>query len=328
MLSRNAQGLYWMSRYLERGGLLCRLLAGQFRVLHDRSVDDIDRSWQRIYTALGREPLGGELQSSHGLYRVMLADAYTLTDDLTFERQNPDSVISCFAMARENARQNRNHISHEMWTCLNVAYLDMRSKSLLDVWDGHARAFYLDASSAARAFSGWAENTMYRDHGWHFLLLGQFVERALQVSALVEAQLRLYPTSDEDRASDWESLLGMCDASAPYRRLHSIEYTPADVVQFLVADARLSHSVRHAVRRITGILADIHAEGPSARTGGISRQLNRASALLEEDWPARDRRDDEAACVILGGIRSACAALHERIQEAYFDYRIEDAHES
>ncbi len=325
MLSRNAQGLYWMSRYLERGGHLCRLLAGQFGVIHDRSVDDIDRSWQRIYAALEREPLGGGLQPSDGLEPIMLADAYTLTDDLTFERQNPDSVLSCFALARENARQNRNHISHEMWTCLNAAYLEMNEKRLLDIWESRAREFFLSASSAARAFSGWAANNMYRDHGWQFLLLGQYIERALLITALVKAQIRIYPTSDPNRTPDWESLLGMCEACASYRRLHSIEYAPADVVHFLVADARLSNSVRHALQRASDTLADINAEGRSAKTGDIDCPLIQANSLLDVDWLRRDHDDDDAACEILDGVRAACRTLHDRVQEAYFHYAIEDA---
>ena len=326
MLSRNAEGIYWMSRYLERGGHLCRLLANQFGLIHDRSVDDIDRSWKRIYTALEREPLGGGLQSSHGLEGIMLADAYTLTDDLTFERQNPDSVISCFAMARENARQNRNHISLEMWTCLNVAFLEMRDKRLLDIWENRAREFYNTASSGARAFSGWADSTMYRDHGWHFLRLGQFIERTLLITALMDAQLRLYPTSDPSREADWESLLDICEATASYRRVHSIEYAPDDVVHFLIADPGLSNSVRHSVHCISACLSDINRVGPSTNTGGISRQLNRAATLLDEDWPGRDRTDDAATRAILAGIRATCRALHNGIVEAYFAYAIEEAH--
>ena len=326
MLSRNAQGLYWLGRYLERGGHLCRLLAGQFRVLHDRSVDDIDRSWKLIYSALGREPLGGGLQPSLGQEQIMLADAYTLTDDLTFERQNPDSVISCFAMARENARQNRNHISLEMWTCLNVAFLDMSNKSLMDIWAGGARDFFLEASSAARAFSGWADDNMYRDHGWYFLCLGQFIERAQLVSGLVEAQIRLYPTSESSRVADWESLLGMCEASASFRRLYSIEYAPADVVHFLVADPKLSTSVRHALDRVSGTLTEINTETPAARTRRVTQHVEEAIALLDTDWPGRNSRSDDSACAALGSVRTVCETLHGGIQEAYFDYAIEDAH--
>lgn len=325
MLSRAGQGLYWMSRYLVRGGHLCRLLASQYSVIHDRSVEDIDRSWRRIYDALGREPLGGSLQSSEGRERIMLADAYTLTDDLTFERQNPDSVLSCFAMARENARQHRNHISNEMWTCLNVAFLEMGDRQLIDIWDGDARAFFLSTSSATLAFSGWAARTMYRDDGWHFLQLGRFVERALLTIALAQAQVRLYPLADHSHALDWESLLYMCEACASYRRLHSIEYEPTRVLHFLVADAKLSNSVRHVLERASGTVTDLRSGGHAARSEDVSELIDQAVALLDEDWNERDPEDDQLTCNILGRIRSACLALHDQIELNYFHYAIEDA---
>ena len=106
MLSRNAQGLYWMSRYLQRAEHGCRLLADQFLSLEDRPVAEIERSWRRIYAGLGRVPPGRRPgcrgRASEGF---MLADAYTLADELSFEPRNPDAIRSCVAAARENARQ-------------------------------------------------------------------------------------------------------------------------------------------------------------------------------------------------------------------------------
>ena len=89
MLSRNAQGLYWMGRYLERAQNGCHLLAEQFIIIEDRPVEQIDQSWRRLYLAVGRTPLGGHLPPPDD-EDFMLADAYTLADDLTFEPGNSD----------------------------------------------------------------------------------------------------------------------------------------------------------------------------------------------------------------------------------------------
>ena len=91
MLSRSAQGLYWMGRYLERAEFLCRLLRFQTEALVDRPIREIHFGWTRIYNSMGREPPGGglELMDSD---EFTLADSYTLADDLTFERSNSDSV--------------------------------------------------------------------------------------------------------------------------------------------------------------------------------------------------------------------------------------------
>ena len=78
----------------------------------------------------------------------MLADVFTLTDDLVFEAYNPDAILSCFATARENARQTSNNITCEMWTCLNVSYLEMRDVRLQDIWDDQPEDFLAKAALA------------------------------------------------------------------------------------------------------------------------------------------------------------------------------------
>ena len=323
MLSRDAQGLYWMSRYLERAAHLCRLLADQLESIEDRPVDEIDRGWRRLYAALGRRPAGGDLESNLGREQLMLADAYTLTDDLAFEEANPDSVASCIAAARENARQVRSTISGDMWSCLNVAYLGLRDMRLADVWNDQPRSFFIDTCSAARTFSGIAENDMYRDHGWSFLRLGRFVERALLVTALVDAHVALFPADEADTESDWGSLLAVCEARAAYHRLRSRDYRPADVLDFLVADEGLSHSVRHALRRISDELRVV--AGRRDRAPAAVRRVGRVAARLDYDWPLRDPRDDAETRRTLAEIRDACRLLHGDIETAYFDYAIEDA---
>ena len=99
MLSRSAQGLYWMGRYLERAEHLCRLLRLETEALVDRSPREIYFGWSRIYGSINRLPPGGTLEIGDDLFT--LVDSYTLADDLTFEHSNPDSVWSCFALGRE-----------------------------------------------------------------------------------------------------------------------------------------------------------------------------------------------------------------------------------
>ena len=138
MLSRSAQGLYWMGRYLERAEHLCRLLRLQTEALVDRPVREIYFGWKRIYGSMYRQPPLGEIELDSDEYT--LADSYTLADDLTFERTNPDSVWSCFALGRENARQMRNCISAEMWTRLNLAYLRIQKQDIQGIWRVSPRA--------------------------------------------------------------------------------------------------------------------------------------------------------------------------------------------
>ena len=325
MLARNAQGLYWMSRYLERAEQGCRLLADQLRSIEDRPIEEIERGWLRIYSGLGRVPLVGDLMPGTGNESFMLADAYTLSDELSFEAQNPDAIRSCVAAARENARQVRNAIGQEMWSCLNVAYLGLRDVRIENIWNHQPREFYLRTEDALRTVSGIAESTMYRDHGWHFLELGRFVERVQLVAGLVDAQLSLFPTSEAHSESDWGSLLGVCQARAAFRRLHSLQYRPALVVDFLISDPRLSHSIRYALERIAEQLRAVAERRNSGASLAAQRRVGRISARLDYDWPDRNPRDDAATRAVLGEIRSACRLLHDDIEEACFLYAIEDS---
>ncbi len=152
MLSRSAQGLYWMGRYLERAEHLCRLLRLQTGALVDRPPREIYFGWSRIYGSMGRQPPGDTLEVSDDSFT--LADSYTLADDLTFERSNPDSIWSCFALGRENARQTRHSISAEMWVRLNLAYLRIQKLGIQDIW-GTPESFYDETVSEIATFSGW-----------------------------------------------------------------------------------------------------------------------------------------------------------------------------
>ena len=188
MLSRSVHGLYWMGRYLERAEFLCRLLKLQTEALVDRPIREIYVGWVRIYDSMNRKPPGGSLEHLGG-DDFTLADSYTLADDLTFERSNPDSVWSCFTMGRENARQIRHCISSELWTSLNLAYLRIQKLDMRDIWLTSPEGFYAETAAEMNTFSGVAAATMYRDEGWRFMQLGRFIERAQMSTSLFLAQL-------------------------------------------------------------------------------------------------------------------------------------------
>ena len=346
MLSRSALGLYWIGRYLERAQHVCRLIADQFETMKDRPVDEIDKSWRRLYGGLGSVPAGGELSSNLGDEGFMLVDAFTLADDLTFDAGNPNSIRSSLANARENARQVRNVVDEDLWSCLNLAFFDLRDLGITDIWRDRPGDFYRRTEDAVRTFFGIAESNMYRDDGWHFLQLGRFVERAQLFSALLEAQLAVYPaggpvsgaeTSDSETSDsgpsaaagadpaadpDWLSLLRICAAREAYGRLHSLHYDPAAVVDFLVADPLASRSIRYALAQVCAALDAVSAGRPLIAEAG--RRAGRLAAAIDYDWPNRDPADEEAIRATLRGIGESCRRLHDDIDAAYFSYGPED----
>ncbi len=320
MLSRDAQNLYWMTRYIERGIHVCRLLANQLDAIHDRPTDDIDLGWRRLYRALGREPIGAGLMSSGGDESFMLMDSYTLTDDLAFERLNPSSVIQCFALARENARQVRNVISHDMWSSLNVSYLEIQDRRLVDIWNERPREYFVDVAVSAETFRGIAATTMYRDPGWHFFRLGQFVERALLTCALLDAHLETFPSARHESGADWASLLDICAAGGAFRRQNSIAFSASDVLEFLVADQHLPNSIGFALQEVEHAHSQVASNWNSGTAECARREVGRARAMIRYNWPERSAGDDDEVRAMLGEISSACRRFSDNIEAAYLSY--------
>lgn len=323
MLSRNAYGLYWIGRYMERAAFVSRLVMDQLRAIQDRPIEDIDMGWKRLYSTLGSTPVSGNLDSNEGQEQSMLVDVFALTDDLVFESHNPDAVLSCFSSARENARQIRNNITYEMWTCLNVSYLEMRDIRLLDIWYTQPEDFLSKAAMAVRTFMGVADNTMYRDHGWHFLRLGLFQERAINITSLLRSHIKLFPTSETHREWNWSSLLGICEARSAFRHLHSIKFSPNDVVEFLFANQQLAISARSALAVIQRTLSELTAD-QKIENNRPGTQARHALALFNDRWPNRNIGDDDQTLAMINSISYACQLLNHELEHSYFFYEIED----
>lgn len=319
MLSRSAQGLYWMGRYLERAEYLCRLLRLQVEALVDRPIQEIYFGWSRVYISLNRHPPGGKLELL-GDDNYTLADSYTLADDLTFEPVNPDSVRSCFVLGRENARQMRHCISAEMWTSLNLAYLRLQQLSIQEIWKVSPENFYAETANEIHTFTGAAEVTMYRDKGWHFWRLGRFMERTQCSTALLLAHLATARRMRKSSGLGWISLLRFAQALDAYNRNYSIEVQPRQVLNLLVTDPLLPSSLCRSLEAVAEEL-DAIGPGPSAHSSAVARRLaGRLCALIHYDWPEREDQED-----LIREIRENCLKLHDLVGAAYIDYAVEDS---
>ena len=317
MLARNAEGLYWMGRYLERAEHVCRLLRLQVEALVDRPVREIHFGWNRIYGNLNRQPLVGDLKF-HGSEDYTLADSFTLADDLTFDRTNSDAILSCFSMGRENARQMRHCISREMWTSLNLSYLRIRNLAIQDIWKVSPESFYAETARDIDTFMGVAETTMYRDEGWHFMQLGRAIERAQLLSALLLAQLAA--ARDDSLDSDWTDLLRAYQAFDAYSSTYGVDVRPHRVLDLLITDPLLPRSLCRSLDTAAEVLAAM-APGPVPKAGDAAKRLaGRLGSQVRFEW--LDREDREA---LLPQILEHCRTFHDLVTAAYFDYAAEDA---
>ena len=320
MLSRHAQSLYWIGRYLERAGHLCRLLRLQSEALVDRPVREIHFGWNRIYANVRREPPGGDIEQ-FGEEEFALADSFALADDLTFERSNPSSVYTCFALGRENARDTRHSISPEVWTSLNTSFQQMQQQDMVSVWQGEPRTFYEGTGSQINTFSGLTDSTMYHDEGWSFLQLGRYVERAQGVSTLLLSQIDISGIEDggEFYEADWTSLLRIFHAVEVYHHVHKADIVPGQVLDLLVSDPLLPESLARSVNLINSEIDNI-GQGPRRHSSrSVQRLTGRLSSLLNNEWP-----DHQDRIPMLREIDEYMGELHFLITAAYFEYPIQE----
>ncbi len=328
-----------MGRYLERAVHLSRMLRLQAEALVDRPTGEIYSGWRRIYRSLDREPPGGglELAPSHdgtapqfqqvrissGQVQAQrrisdeytLADSFTLADDLTFERSNPSSVWSCFALGRENARQMRHCISAEMWRSLNLTYLKLQRIRMLDIWLASPEGFYTETAEDIETFMGVASATMYRDEGWHFMQLGRFIERAQLASGLLLAQLELDERSNDHTESDWTTLLRVYHAQEAYMRTYGVETRPEQVVDLLVTDPMLPDSMRRALDAVSNALDAVGSGPDRAASAAANRMAGRLESAVLHEWADSDDKPQ-----LLVQVADHSRQLHGLVNGVYFDY--------
>ena len=167
MLSRVASSLYWMSRYIERAENVARIVDVNLQLLLDfRSIDDrrLAEHWMPIVESTGDE------ESFRKLYKS--ASGHNVTDFLTFNVENPNSIISSIAQARENARMVRDQITREMWEEINRIYLFLHSKQAREVWKLSPDEFFQEIKMSSLYFQGLTDATIPHTEGWNFMQIG------------------------------------------------------------------------------------------------------------------------------------------------------------
>ncbi len=310
-----------MSRYLERADHISRLLATQFEAIEDRPVNEIDQSWRRLFAALNSAPTAGFLYPDLDDDDFMLTDSYTLADELTFEKINPNSMRNCIGNARENARQVRFVVGKQIWSLLNAAYLELKEVGIENIWNDEPRSFYLNVGSGIRRLFGVMHSTMYRDHGWHFAQLGRYVERVQLVCALIQAQFEIKSSHKPDFVQDWYFVLQVCEAGLAFRRVRSVAHHPDKIAAFLISDTRLSHSVEYALLVIKQSL-DAVSEGQRHATvleinERVEQLIRQADGVMLSDGSTSG---DVSAT--LQDILDSARQLNSDIDQAYLNYDV------
>jgi uncharacterized alpha-E superfamily protein len=315
MLSRVADSLYWMSRYLERAEHTARLVDVELQLWLDQSPEAGAGRWRFLLEAL-RTPVGpGPV------------DPTRLVETLVFSRKNSSSIVSCIATARENLRHVRQQCSSEMWEQLNRLYLEVMDARPEETWMLKSHGFFRAVLEGAHLFQGITDGTMSHGEGWQYIQLGRYVERTDTLASLMETHFRrtAQPTSqvadqvvESAEYLEWVGLLRACVAFEAYCKVYTAEIRPLRVADFLLLNPEFPHSIRFSVDRVN---AALHVIGDLTERKAKTRIAGRLRAQLS--FSQIEEIMAEGAHAYLENVRSECLQIHAAIHQIYFDYAIE-----
>ncbi len=297
MLSRLAESLYWVGRYVERAEDTARILdVHVLHVLVDPAVDEASACGV-LLDAMGAAP-GPAGHDVAGVVHVLGLDP-----------ANQCSIVGSLIAARENARGSREILSSEMWECLNGTYHALAGRAR-DVEQGPHR-FFSWVKERAAIVSGLADSTMTRDDAWRFLVLGRSLERVDMTARLLWACFGTPLGSP-----DWVTTLRSCSAQEAFLRTYRRAPSAPLVAEFLLLDRLFPRSALSALTQAEHCLAELD---PRADRAGLQdearRLLGRARNELEFA-EVGDLVDDLLSH--LAGLQSACAGAGAAVAARFF----------
>jgi uncharacterized alpha-E superfamily protein len=320
MLSRVADSLYWMSRYIERAEHTTRLLDVNLNLMLDESATSADRRWQRMLHALGNPKSV-----------VWSGDPFALTHSLLFDTGNKASILSCIIAARENSRHVREQISTEQWHRINSLYLQVTRPELqlaALASSEQPTEFLQQVMEAVHQFQGVSDSTMSHGEGWQFIQVGRYIERASATALLLEAyHADLWSQPDRipegNEYLEWMGLLRSATAFEAYCKVYTADLTPDRILEFLLLDAEFPHSLRFAIDNLQHALETIEGESGRSRAEPLRRLSGRLQAMLSYSSVDEILTGDVVA--YLRGIQIECCAIHQAIYNLYIDYSVQAA---
>ncbi|MEI9969988.1 MAG: alpha-E domain-containing protein [Terracidiphilus sp.] len=255
MLSRVADSLYWMSRYLERAENTVRLLDVTMGLMLDSGGVNSEQRWKRMTAALGRKEgieWNGSLES--------------MSRKLVFDQVDPSSITYCISAARENARQVREEISTEQWQRLNRLYHQIHSPNADAQFRSSVSEMLGSVVDGIYLFKGTTDTTMIHGQGWQFIRLGRYLERAYATATLLEVfQPELFQHPAEERAGhlylELVGLLRCCTSFEAYCQVYTADLSPDRILEFLLFNREFPHAICYCVEGARQAIEAIQESG-------------------------------------------------------------------
>ena len=284
MLSRVADSIYWMNRYIERAENVARFVEVNLNLLMDNPVGT-QQQWEPLIAVTGDRTLFQTLYAAPSANNVL--------NFLTFDQRSPNSIQSCLRSARENARSVRETISSEMWQQINGFYLMVEEAAKAkpdDVKDLDIQIiykFYKDVVVASHRFVGVMNATALWDESWHFGRLGRLLERADKTSRILDVKYFLLLPAVTEVGSPLDSLqwISLLKSASAYEMYRKVEHTisPSSVARFLILNSQFPRSIKFCLRHAEESLHKISGPSMEAHSHALSseRALGRLRAEIE-----------------------------------------------
>jgi len=303
VLSRVAENVYWLARYVERAENTARLINVTAHVLMDLPVK-VRFGWDTLLTITG----------SGAGYRGGRGEAAVIRY-LTADYDNRGSLISSLYRAREAARTVRDILPQEAWEQVNTVYLEA-GRNFAKKADPRVRYNHLNTVvRGCQELTGIVDGTMSRDWAFEFLRTGRHLERADMTTRIIDVRAASHLPDTVGDLTPFENVLWMgvlrtLSAYQMYRRHTHGMVRRADVLTFLFTDPVFPRSFLHCVRRAEDALRNLPgAEGPLRTARGVSR-------LVTEVAPGGLKREELHQ--FIDDLQLGLAALNDRIRDAYF----------
>ena len=306
MISRVAEHCFWLARYLERSENTARILEVNQTLLLDFHVP-VQQQWLPLLIISGIHEYEGEPSSE------------VVQNFMTWDLENPFSILSSLHWARENARIIRETISAEMWERTNYYHLWLQSQACRDMYNYNRGEFYAQIRRINQLIHGICDATMSHGEAWEFFQLGRYLERASQTARILDVKYHiLLPTLDDvgtpvDNAH-WVAILMSCSGYEPFHKTQRVIGDPAvAVAEFLIFDPLFPRSVYHCLTDCQRAMRALGTETPSE----AERKLGALVTWLD---------GQTIASVIYSGLHESLThvvdsihAIGHAIHSSYFD---------
>jgi uncharacterized alpha-E superfamily protein len=320
MLSRVANLIYWIARYLERAENTARIVEVNAALVLDlqaRQAADDPRAWEPLVFVTGSD------EKFHELYGEKVTERAVI-EFMLFDKRNSSSVLACIATARENARCIRDQLSSELWETLNTFYLRLKDDDFTRYAQLGAADYLAWIKSQTQLFHGVADAMIPRDDGWWFYDLGRHLERADNITRILDIKYFMILPGLQAVGSaldmvQWASVLRSCSAFEAFRRSRRGDLDLPRVVDYLLRDEAFPRSVLYSVAEAEQCLIRIGS-------GDGQPAVTRAHELvrrLREDLENTDPQTiiSEGLHEHLDGLQLRIEQIHEAVQRAYIAHR-------